>query len=456
MFEFLSEKITSIFDRLKGEKKLTSDVIKTLLDDLKSVLLDADVPLKAAESLLTNVEQKCVGLQLRGGITAQEMVTKQVYDSLVSFLGGSSTSSQDFLTTRLSRAKKRSGPHVILVAGLQGAGKTTTLSKLVSRLITQESRINAKIAEHILVTSVDYTRPAARDQLKILIQKLGAHFFDEKSSDAIQAVNDVLNYAKQKSYKYLFIDTAGRLHVDVHLLAELKKIAEISQPSVTFLVLDGMMGQSALSVAQEFGAILPFDGAIITKLDSGSRAGAAFSFSFVTKKPVVYIGVGEKAEELEPFHADRIAKRLLGMGDLVTLVENANQKIAKNEEEMIQKAMKRGDISIDGYVSVLDILGRMGSFKKLFSMMPRSLFSSAISDEQIDKLETDSKMFRVMSLSMTKKERLKPVLLHNSSRQIRIARGSGISVQDIRRLVDQYNQLKEQMKSLGKMGRFFV
>lgn len=456
MFEYLSEKLSSLFDRFKGEQKLSQEAVTQLINDLRDALIDADIPVSSAEAFLEKIKEKCIGIELKGGITPREMVIKHVYDSLVSFLGGASTSSSDFLVSHLRKNKISHGYQTILVAGLQGAGKTTTISKLVSHLITQEKPHNAKINEKILVASLDYTRAAARDQLKILVDKIRVAYYESSAHNPLSAAEDILSYAQQKGFRYIFFDTAGRLHIDLTLLEELKQVYTLIKPSVSLLVLDGMMGQASLSVAKEFSTVIPFDGAILTKMDSSSRAGAAFSFSFITHKPVVYVGTGEKQTDLEAFKADRIARRLLGMGDIASLVEAANQKIAKAEEDIIQQAIKRGDITIDGYISILNMFDRMGSWKKIMSMIPRSMMPGPVDPQQVDQMERDSRLFRIMSNSMTPKERKIPALLSNQSRRQRISLGSGLPIHDIDRLINHYHKLKEQMKTMGKFSRFFV
>ena len=456
MFDYLSKKMSSLIETLTTEKKLSEKIVENFLHELKCILIDADVPLEAIEDFLTDIKSKSIGIELKGGVTSKEMLTKNVYDSLVSFLGGSLQHSKDLLISKLSKAQGQKELSVILVAGLQGAGKTTTLTKLAFHYAHEQKKVNAKIFDKIMLASVDYTRPAARDQLRILSEKNNLYYYESLEKSPLNALKDILAFAKKENRTFVFLDTAGRLHIDENLLDELRSIYDASKPVISLLVLDGMIGQAALTVAKHFSKAIDFDGAVLTKMDSESRAGASFSFSHITKKPVLYIGTGEKIDELDVFRPERIAGRILGKGDIESLIENANQKIAKAEETMIMEAAKRGDLSIDGYINVLDIIDRMGSWKKLFSMMPRTMLPPDIKDDHITQMDKDARMFRAMASSMTSKERTKPAILSDISRIKRIASGSGILIADVQRLLKHYHQMKDQMKMIGKMGRFFT
>lgn len=438
MFDFLSEKFSSIFDRLKGEKSFNEQNITQTLESIKEALLQADVPFEVVEQFISQVRSEVLGQKLTVGLKPAEQLSKIIYDKLLLFL--SSNGQGDKLQFSVKY------PAIILIMGLQGSGKTTTLSKIAWYLKNQKNAKKPKI----LLASVDFYRPAAIDQLEILAKNCEVSFYRAENSNPVQAAQEIKDYGKKNSFDLILLDTSGRLHVDQKMLEELVSIEKIINPSYKFLVLDSMTGQESLSIAQSFNNATDFIGAILTKMDSDTRGGLAFAFKYVIKKPILFIGVGEKKEDIEPFRAERIAGRILGMGDIKTLVEKAEQKIKQQEQDSLLNSFKTGKLTLQDFSKQLDMLGRLGSLGGIMKYLPGA-GSFSLTPEAIENGEKEIKKFKAIISSMTLKERNEPSIL-NSSRKNRVAKGSGVQVSDINTLLSRFEQSKQMLKAFKQFG----
>jgi signal recognition particle subunit SRP54 len=437
MFDYFSQKFTSLFSRLSGSKKLSAEAIEQFLGTIRDALLEADVPYNVAQQFVHDIEQEVVGETLVGALKADEFMMNVVREKLLAFLGGKADEKSFVFKV----------PATIVMMGLQGSGKTTTVGKIAhySRKI-QSAHKSIKI----LVASVDFYRPAAVDQLEIVAKNAGVDFYRAQAADVINATLEIKNYAATNNYDLLIVDTAGRLHVDVGLLDELKKIYAVLVPQYSFLVLDAMTGQESLKVAKAFQEVINFTGAIITKLDSDARGGVAFSFRYVIKKPILFVGSGEKVADLEPFRPERMVNRMLGGGDLVTLAERAQEKIKQHEQEEMEKALKTGTITLEDFARQMDMIGRLGSLSQVARYIPG--FSGAnISAEMLEKGEVEMRKFRAILSSMTRKERLMPKIL-NASRKQRIAKGSGVEVAAVNNLLRRFDESVRMLRTMKNMG----
>lgn len=442
MFDFLSKKISSLFERFSRTNSLTEASVNEFLATVHDALLDADVPLDVTKAFIEDVRSSLVGAEIRGGLKADEYVTKVVYERLTAFLGGEKQAKEFSL----------SYPATILVMGLQGSGKTTTIAKLAHLLIEKATQARGKTPK-IVVGSVDFYRPAAIDQLEILAKQVGINFYRPETTQPLQAAKELLRYQKENGYDVLIIDTAGRLHVNQTMLSELKEIQAAVQPTLKLLVLDAMTGQESLHVAQAFNSEVGFDGAILTKLDSDTRGGAAFSFRYALKKPVLFIGTGEKSDDLETFHPRRAASRILGMGDIESLIEKAEAKIKAAEQEQIARAMKSGKMTLNDFAHQLEMITKLGSLQKLMKYLP-GMGQVQVSAEQLEEGDREMKRFKAILSSMTKKERLVPQII-DGSRKKRIARGAGVSVNDVQNLLGRFNEMQQMLQKFGGAGRNF-
>lgn len=440
MFDFLSDKFSSVFSSLTGQAQLTEKNIDEAMLKIKEALLQADVPYDLVEKFSQDVSKAAVGQRVIKSVKPSEQFMKLVHDEMLKFLGGQYL--QESFTFVI--------PSVVMVMGLQGSGKTTTLGKLATFIQSQAAKRNKK--RKILCASVDFYRPAAIDQLEILAKQVGADFYRASATNPTQAASEIMHYFKQHAYEVLLFDTAGRLHVDQAMMAELQAVHAIVKPKYNFLVLDAMTGQESLTVAFSFEKALGFDYAILSKMDSDARGGAAFSFRYALKKPILFMGTGEKLDNLEIFRPERIANRMLGMGDILTLIENAESKIQKSEQERLEKSFKSGVITLDDFAGQLSMMNKMGSLASLMKYLP-GMGSMAISQADLEKGEIELKRFRAIMSSMTKKERLVPAILDNS-RKLRIAKGAGVQVVDVNNLLQRFEQSKQFVK-LFKKNKFF-
>lgn len=442
MFDLLSDKFSHVLNWMKGRGRLTDEMVEQALEQVKEALLEADVPHGIITDFLEMVKKDVVGQKLSSKVNPGDLFIKAVYEKTVEFLGGTAAHKQVSFQI----------PSIIMHIGLQGSGKTTTLGKLAYR-IKKDAEKRGK-SRKILLASVDYYRPAAREQLRILAEQVGVDYYESSYSDAVSAAKDIHNYYKNNRYDHLLFDTAGRLHIDQELMSELSQISKLLSPQYKILVLDAMTGQQSLAVAKSFQEQIGFHGAIMSKMDSDTRAGAAFAFRYSLKKPLWFLGVGEKIEDLEGCIAERMASRIIGMGDIMTLIEKTEEKIDVKSQEHMTKRLLSGNLTLEDFASQIDMVGKMGTLQSLMRYMPGMPNMSA---EQIDGQQREMKKFRAIISSMTKKERLAPQIL-DRSRKERVAKGSGVQMSDINQLLDKFEQSKQlakMMKKMGPMGRFF-
>ncbi len=431
MFESLTQKFDNVFRSLSGRGKITEANISDALRDVRKALLEADVNYKVAKDFCKQVREAAMGAEVVKSLHPGQVFVKIVNDELTKLMGP--TDSKIMYVSP--------GPTVIMLAGLQGGGKTTTVAKLGKFIASQDKRP--------LLAAVDLQRPAAIEQLKVLGEQLGIEVYAEDSKDAVKVSKNAFKYAKEHSHDVLILDTAGRLHIDEDMMVELEMVTKAVTPHQIYLVCDAMTGQDAVNSAKEFNQRLELDGVILTKLDGDARGGAALSVKAVTGKPIKFIGVGEKLDALEAFHPDRMASRILGMGDVVSLVEKAQQHVEAEEAEKMQKKMAKGSFGFDDFLKQMHAVRKMGGIKDLLKMMPG--MGSQLGDLDID----DSELARMEAIvySMTPTERREPDVI-NSSRRRRIARGAGVQPHDVSGLVKTFTRSRDMMKSLsgGKLG----
>ncbi len=434
MFDFLSKKFASIFNHI-GQKQLTEDNIKETVQTVVDALLEADVPHDLAQTFARDLQQEVIGKKITKSLKPGEQFIKIVHDRLKLFLGGGDQTRETIFT----RSTK------ILVMGLQGSGKTTSIAKLAN-LAKQQKGI-----KKILLASVDFYRPAAIDQLQQLADATGVDFYRATETDPVKAAAQICRVHQEKQYDMLFLDTAGRLHVDNNMLDELRQIKQLVAPRHSFLMLDAMTGQESLNVAKAFDQAVGFDYAMLTKMDSDTRGGAAFSFRYALKKPIMYVGTGEKVGDIEQFRPDRMAGRILDMGDIVTLAERAEKQIKQQDQESLMAAMSSGRFTLEDFAKQMEMMGKLGSMTSMMKYLP-GMGSLNISADMIQKGEADLKKFKALICSMTSKERKTPKML-DGSRKKRIARGAGLQVADVDLLLSRFEQSQQYVKLLGKFGR---
>ncbi len=433
MFDNFSGKITRIFDTISGKKFISEDDLNATMREIRIALLEADVSLPIAKEFIEKVKAEALGQQVVKSVSPGQMVVKIVHDELVKLLGGEKAE----INLNLKP------PIVILMVGLQGAGKTTTSGKLALRFKNKNHK-------KVLLASLDTYRPAAAEQLKILSQRVAVDF-DE--FDGAKTPLFLAKKAQQKAidggYEILILDTAGRTHINDELMRELIDIEKAVEPSEILLVVDAMIGQDAVNVAKSFNEKLKLTGTILTRLDGDSRGGAALTMKAATNCAIKFIGIGEKLEELDEFNPDRIASRIIGMGDVVSLVEKAQEVFDAKEMEKAAKKMQKGQFDLDDLLSQIRNMKKMGGIGSIVNLLP----GMGKIKEQLGKLggfEKEIKMQEALILSMTQKERANPDIL-NSSRKHRIARGAGSTIQEVNRLLKKYKQMQKMMKKVGKI-----
>ena len=443
MFDFLTQKFSTIFSSLTGSKNITPQAIDQSLQEVKQVLLQADVPLETVDTFMKTIQSDVVGRKVTSNIKPAEQFMKAVHDAMVTFLGGQAVEADRYWGNK----------EIVLFMGLQGAGKTTTIGKIGYYLQHGNAfKKNRYPKLKILCASVDFYRPAAIDQLAIVAQNAGIDFYRAQNTDPVAAAREIVSYYQQQAYDYLLLDTAGRLQQDEVLMQELAAIKKDIRPTKSFLVLDVMTGQQSLHIAQNFVHKVGFDAAIFSKMDSQVPGGSIFAFKYAVQKPVLFVGVGEKVDQLEYFRPERIVKRLLGMGDILTLVEQAEQKIQQSEQEAVTKAIMSGKMTLDDFAKQLSMMSRLGSLSSLMKLMP-GMGQFSLSAQQIDESEKELKKFKAILGSMTLKERQKPDIL-NASRKTRIAQGAGVDILSINQLLQRFEQSKQFVKLLSN-NRFF-
>ena len=440
MFGFLSKSFSSIFSSLTGYGKLTEKNIDESMQKIKDSLLEADVPYDLTNTFIAEIKQEVVGQKVVSSLRPGEQFVKIVYDRLLAFLGGEYL--QESFTFQI--------PSIIMMIGLQGSGKTTSIGK-IAVFIENQAKKRGK-SRKILCASVDFYRPAAIDQLEIIAQQAGIDFYRAVSDKPTVAAQEIITYSKQHGYEIVIVDTAGRLHVDDQMMVELDEIQKIVKPKYKFLVVDAMIGQESLSVAKAFQDKIKFDYAILSKMDSDARAGVAFSFRYALKKPVLFMGTGEKLENLELFRPERIAKRMLGMGDILTLVENAEDKIKKSEQISLENSFRSGHITLDDFAKQLSMANKLGSLSTMIKYLP-GMANLNISSAQIEQSEKEMKKFRAIIGSMTSKERSHPKILDNSRKE-RVAKGAGVTLADVAQLLQRFEQSQQFVKLLKKKKYF--
>ncbi len=439
MFDFLSQKFSSIFSSFSGKKTLDQKSVDQALSQVKDALLSADVPYDLVEQFTQSINDELVGQKIIGSLKPSEQLLKVVNDKLLAFLGG--TDNRTFSVTI---------PSVLMVMGLQGSGKTTTIAKLAYHLKKEAEKRNKK--RRILVASVDFYRPAAVDQLEVMAGKAGADFYRAQAEKPLQAALEIHKHWQDNRYEILLLDTAGRLHVDSAMLQELQAIDRELQPKQKILVLDAMTGQESLAVARAFDQAIGFQSAILSKTDSDSKGGAAFSFRYALKKPIVFIGTGEKVDNLDLFHPERMASRMLGMGDIKSLIERAEEKIKKGEQEQMASSFERGKLTLEDFAQQMDMVNRLGSLSSVMKYIP-GMGGAQIPAGALEEGQREMKQFRAIIGSMTLKERLYPRLL-NDSRKGRVAQGAGVAVGQIDKLLSRFDQMQQYAKLIRKSGGF--
>ena len=437
MFDNLSERLERSFKILKGEGRITEINVAETLKDVRRALLDADVNYKVAKSFTDQVKAKALGQNVLTAVKPGQLLVKIVHDELAQLMGGQATD-----------INLKGRPAVILMAGLNGAGKTTLSGKLALLLKNKRGR-------KPLLVACDVYRPAAVEQLRVLAEQIEVPIYmNLECKDPVQIAREGIHEAKAKGYDTVIIDTAGRLAIDEELMQEIAAIKEAAQPDETLFVVDAMTGQDAVNTAKEFNERLDFDGVVLTKLDGDTRGGAALSIRTVVDKPIKFVGTGEKMEALDVFHPERMADRILGMGDIVSLVERAQEQYDEKEAQRLQRRIQKNQFDFNDFLAQIQQIKKMGNLKDLASMIPG--VGKALKDVDID--DDAFKGIEAIILSMTPKERQRPEIL-NQSRKMRIAKGSGTSIQEVNRLVKQFDQTRKMMKMMtgskmaGMMGR---
>lgn len=433
-FDSLAEKLQNVFKSLRSKGLLTEDDVKAALKEVKLALLEADVNFKVVKQFVKSVQERAVGQDVMNGLNPGQMVIKIVNEELVSLMGSETTEIE---------LKQGNEITVIMMAGLQGAGKTTTTAKIAGKL-KQKGR-------KPLLVACDIYRPAAIQQLQINGEKQGVEVFSMGDSHKpVNIAKGALEHARANGQNVVILDTAGRLHIDEEMMQELQEIKEQIEITQTILVVDAMTGQDAVNVAKMFQEKIGIDGVVLTKLDGDTRGGAALSIRAVTGKPILYVGMGEKLSDLEQFYPDRMANRILGMGDVLTLIEKAQETIDEEKAKELEQKMKKAEFGFDDYLESMNQMKKMGGISSMLKMMP------GIGGAQLAELENavdEKKMARIEGIiySMTPKERSNPSIL-NPSRKRRIAQGAGVDISEVNRLVKQFEQSRKMMKQMPGMG----
>lgn len=431
-FEGLSEKLSAAFKKLRSKGRLTETDVKEAMREVRLALLEADVNYKVAKDFVATVTERAVGSDVMESLTPAQQVIKIVNEELTRLMGEENT--------RISFASKI--PTIIMMCGLQGSGKTTHSAKLAKYFKKQGKRP--------LLVACDVYRPAAIDQLKVVGERAGAPVFELGQGDPIEIAKKAVAHARDYGNDIVILDTAGRLHIDETLMGELKNIKSTVAPNEILLVIDSMTGQDAVNVAQSFDEALGVDGVILTKLDGDTRGGAALSVRAVTGKPVKFVGTGEKLDDLEPFHPDRMASRILGMGDMLTLIDKAQEQFDSKAAEKMAQKMKENSFDMDDLLDQMRQVRKMGPLGQVISMLPGA--KGAIKDEDAERGEQEMRKTEAIITSMTAKERQKPSII-NPARKKRIAAGSGTRVEDVNRLLRQFEQIQKLMKQFGSPGK---
>ena len=427
MFETLSQKLEAVFKKLRGHGKITEENVAESLREVRRVLLDADVNLQVAKQFIDNVQQRAIGQEVLSSITPGQQIIKIIYDEMVKLLGES----------KADIADAQAPPTIVLVAGLQGSGKTTFSAKL-ARFLKNKGR-------NPLLVAADIHRPAAIDQLIALGKQIDLPVYSDRSASAVKIAEDALEFARRNIRDTIIVDTAGRMHVDEEMMAEVQLIREKIKPHEILFVVDAMTGQDAVNTAKAFHDRLNVTGLVLTKLDGDARGGAALSIRSVVQRPIKFIGIGEKLDALEPFHPDRIASRVLGMGDVVTLVEKAQERFDQDKAVKLEEKLRKSQFTLEDFLDQLRQMKTMGPLEQVVGMIPG--MNRLPAGAQID--EGVLVRMEAMIQSMTGEERAKPQII-NGSRRKRIAAGSGTSVQEVNRLLKQFEEMQKMIRKLSK------
>ena len=429
MFDNLSYKLDKAFKTLKGQGSISEVNVAATVKEIRRALIDADVNYKVAKQVTDAIKEEALGREVLAAVSPGQLLVKITNEELTKLMGGTKAD-----------INIKGDPAIILIAGLQGSGKTTFSGKLASYLKKQ--------GKSVLLTACDIYRPAAIDQLKVLGEQIGVEVYAEpENKDAVQIASNALKFAKDNNKKIVIIDTAGRLAVDEQMMKEIAALKKAMNPSETLFVVDSMTGQDAVNTAKAFNEQLNFDGVVLTKLDGDTRGGAALSIRTVVEKPIKFISAGEKMENIDVFHPDRMAQRILGMGDVVSLVERAQQTFDEDEARRINKKIRKNQFNFDDFLSQLEQIKKMGNIKDLIGMLPG--MGKALKDIDLD--DDSFKPIEAIIKSMTPAERNTPEII-NGSRKKRIADGSGTTVQDVNNLIKQFGDMRKMMKTMNKMG----
>ena len=432
-FEGLSEKLNATFKRLRGKGRLTENDVKEAMREVRLALLEADVGYKVVKDFVAAVTERSVGTDVLDSLTPAQQVIKIVNEELTKLMGGSNA----------KIAMANNSPTIVMMVGLQGAGKTTTTAKLAGLMRRQYTK-------RPLLAACDVYRPAAIDQLKVVGGQMDLPVFEQGQGDPVKIAENAIRHAKDYGSDMVFLDTAGRLHVDENLMDELKRMKAAVRPNEILLVVDAMTGQDAVNAAAAFDEALGIDGVILTKLDGDARGGAALSIRATTGKPIKFVGTGEKLDMIEPFHPDRMASRILGMGDMLSFIEKAEQNFDAKQAAKMEEKLRKNRFTLQDYYDQMQQLKSMGALNQLASMMPGNL------GRQLQGAQIDEKQFARMEaiiLSMTPQERENPQIL-GASRKKRIAAGCGLQVVDVNRLLKQFDQMQQMIKQMSKGGMF--
>ena len=430
MFENLSDRLERSFKILKGEGKITEINVAETLKDVRKALLDADVKYKVAKQFTDTVKQKAMGMNVLTAVKPSQLMVKIVHDELAELMGGKAV-----------ELKLEGRPAIVLMSGLQGSGKTTFSGKLANMLKQKQHK-------NPLLVACDVYRPAAIQQLHVVGESVGVPVYSEPDNkNVVEIANNAIREAKAKNYNVVIIDTAGRLAVDEEMMNEIATLKEAVNPDETLFVVDSMTGQDAVNTAKEFNDRLDFDGVVLTKLDGDTRGGAALSIRTVVTKPIKFVGTGEKMEAIDVFHPERMADRILGMGDIVSLVERAQQQFDEEEAKRLEKKIRKNKFDFDDFMAQIQQIKKMGNIKDLASMIPG--VGKALKDVDID--DNAFKGIEAIINSMTPKERANPDII-NQSRRLRIAKGSGTKIEEVNRLMKQFDQTRKVMKMVAGGG----
>ena len=428
-FEGLSDRLDNAFKKLKSKGSLTESDVRDAMREVRLALLEADVNYKVAKDFTNAVTERAIGAKVMESLTPAQMVIKIVNEELTALMGG-------------TQARLTSAPHpptVVMMCGLQGSGKTTHSAKIALKLKEQGHRP--------LLVACDIYRPAAIKQLQVVGEQIGVPVFEMGTENPVKIATEAIKLAKDQGYDYVFLDTAGRLHIDEELMQELKNVKSAVKPHEILLVIDSMLGQDAVTVASSFNEALGIDGLVLTKLDGDTRGGAALSARAVTGKPIKFIGVGEKLQDLDVFHPERMASRILGMGDMLSLIEKAEQTLNDKKAEQLEKKLRENKLDLNDMLMQFEDMKKMGPMKEILSMIPG--VGKKLKDTDVDDKQVDYTMAIIRSMTM--KERENPDII-NPSRKRRIAAGCGLKVEDVNRLLNQYRQIQKVYKQLNGAG----